>query len=97
VIYECRALVITGSSCLGIARDGREAGGQNKLVLVVPTSCSSRKMRHALRSHLNLLLGHLILYTICFGFYSSIGHEINRPLLPSSMGITAVASRMPKD
>jgi hypothetical protein len=54
-------LVITDSSSLGIAGDGRQAGGQNKFVLIAPTSCSRRQMRHALRSHLNLLLGHLIM------------------------------------
>jgi len=59
------------SSHIRLERGG--AGGQNKLFLMAATSCSPpqsvgvrsrRETRHALRSHFNLLLGHLILYAL---------------------------------
>lgn len=66
--------ILTNSSPIRLGGDGwGGGGGQNKFFLMAATSSSPsrsvgvrsrREMRHALRSHFNLLLGHLILYNL---------------------------------
>jgi hypothetical protein len=73
-MQENRFSILTNSSPIWLERDRwGGAGGQNKFFLMAATSCSPlqsvgvrsrREMRHALRSHFNLLLGHLILYVL---------------------------------